>query len=168
MSAHDRGWQVSQIQSSFSPLVAGAADVPDDLYLIHERGCNYLRMPVAKSDDGLWLTVVDVGLTTRKDQLLLEGREPFTFDEFGYEITLMPTNEGDTKSSMDRTVTQAWLPANFSSTVLEVVGACCRSLLKLLEPQYIYRVTYMSEPTEKALKKHEYVTNIMESLGYLV
>ena len=62
---------------------------------------------------------------------------------------------------MDRNVTREWLPDNFSLTVLEVVGACCRSLLELLKPRYIYRVTFMSEPTEKALAKHDYITNIM-------
>lgn len=53
-------------------------------------------MPVAKTEDGLWLTVVDVGLRPREDQILLEGREPFSFHEFGYELTLMPVEGGDT------------------------------------------------------------------------
>ncbi len=125
-------------------------------------------MPVAKSEDGIWLTVVDVGLRPRNDEILLEGREPFSFHEFGYEITIMPMDGGDTESNMDRNITRAWLPENFSNTMLEVVGACCRSLLQLIQPQYIYRVTFMSEPTDKALVKHIYVTNIMESLGFSV
>lgn len=69
---------------------------------------------------------------------------------------------------MDRNVARAWLPANFSGTVLGVVGACCRSLLELVEPQYIFRVTFMSEPSKKALVKHDCITNVMKSLGFLV
>jgi hypothetical protein len=125
-------------------------------------------MPVAESADGLWLTFADVGLRSRPDELLLEGREPFSFHEFAYEITVMRTTGGEVESTMDRAVACQWLPDGFSGIVLEIVGACCRSLLELTKPQYIYRVTFMPEPTEKALKKHHYITQIIESLGFSV
>ena len=83
-----------KIQSPFKPLVGGAADVPDDLLPVYERGCLYVRVPVAESEDGLWVTVVDVGLTPREEQILIEGREPFSYHEFAYEISRMPIPEG--------------------------------------------------------------------------
>lgn len=156
------------IQSKFLPLVGGANDVPDDLYVIHEDGCNFVRLPIAESEDGRWHTVVDVGLRPVEDAILLVGRQPFSFHEFCYEITLMPLDGGEAISTMDREIARKWLPDGFAPVALEVIGACCRSLLLLLEPDYIYRITFMPEPSEEALEKHHFVTKVMESLGFCV
>ncbi len=136
--------------------------------MVLERGCYYVRAPLAQSSDDEHLTFVDVGLSPKLDQLLLEGREPFSFHEFGYEVTRVGQYDGRVDSTMDRDIAARWLPPNFGKVVLEVVAACCRILIPIVDPNYIYRITFVSLPPANYMPKHDYVTSVIENLGYSV
>jgi hypothetical protein len=156
--------RLSRIQ--FSPLVSGADDL-GELDVVHDNGCLYVRAPLAASNDGKYLTFVDVGLRPEFDRIL-EGYQPFDFHAFGYEITLVPQAGGPIQSTMDRQLAVHWLPGSFANVVLEVAAACCRTLLEMVEPQYIYRVTFRQTDHERLLRKHRYMTQVIESSGYSV
>jgi hypothetical protein len=159
---------VPQIKSKFIAVVDGPDDVPDDLPILSQDGCHYLSVCLATTEDGQWSTFVDVGMTLVKGTTPIEGYAPFDFYEFGYEITLADTDLIPSGSTMDRDIARRWLPKGCEKIVLQVVGACCRSLIGFFTPSYIYRVTFMPNPTENALKKHHWVTKVMESLGFSV
>jgi hypothetical protein len=159
---------VSRTTLLFNPLLECADDLPDDLSLVSEGGCYFLRAPFAESLDGHWWTVVDVGLRPISSECPIPGRAAIDFFEFAYEITLFDRYLGTVRSTMDRSIAREWLPAGRSQLVLEVVAVCCRSLIRTLRPDYIYRVTNTATLPEVAFKKHHFVTQKLQELGYSV
>jgi len=153
----------------FLPFITTADDIADldQLKVKAEGGCYYMRAPFAYSDDGRWLTSIDVGLRPAVDAAPIEDLGPFSFHEFAYEITIADRwGQHDLESTMEPYRARLWLPPDNRRMVLEVVGACCHSLLQMFEPQIIYRRTLTEHPSAKSLRRYDFVTKVMESEGY--
>jgi hypothetical protein len=71
------------------PLLRSIDDLPNDLDFEEEDGCIYLRAPFGLSEDGRWLTLIDVGFTPRSNSSPFPDLRLFDYHEFGYEITLL-------------------------------------------------------------------------------
>jgi hypothetical protein len=156
------------ISSRMVPLISEVAEVPDDLDLQYEDGCFYLRVPVAESEDGRWLVAIDVGYRETEGECPCDGVRPIDFAMFGYEITAIDQHETVIYQTMDPMETRDAIPEDIRGLVIEIACECYLRLLNLCCADYIYRLTWLPEPSENALKKHVQATETLVQAGFSV
>ena len=157
-----------QITSKMVPFITELADVPEDLDVHYEDGCSYVRVPLAESEDGQWLVVVDVGYRTNYSQSPCSRVRPLDFVMFGYEITLFDQTNSVAYQTMDPHDTREAIPKEMRPLVIDIACNCYRRLLGECNPDYIFRSTWMMQPSDAALKKHLEATKTLTQSGYTV
>jgi hypothetical protein len=150
------------------PVVSDVGDIPDDLDMNYEEGCFYVRMPLAESDDGRWLTSIDVGYRETSAESPCAGVAPIDFVMFGYEITVFDQIDNLSYSTMDPLEARCVIPDEMSSLVVDIVCECYLKLIENCDANYIFRSTWLSKPCENAMKKHTKATEMITQAGYIV
>jgi hypothetical protein len=150
------------------PVMSDISDMPDDLPLNWDDDCFYFRVPVAESDDGRWLVTVDVGYEDKRETIPCTGVAPMDFMQFGYEITLFDQVDNVAYSTMDPKMTRSAIPEEIRPLVVEIACHCYVKLIPTCCPDYIFRTTWLAEPSENALKKHSRITEILALAEYIV
>lgn len=156
------------ITSVMRPIISGVDEIPDDLDLLYDDGCSFFRVPVAQSDDGRWLVAVDVGYRITTKESPCPGVRPLSFVMFGYEITLFDQVDSVVYQTMDPQETKEAIPNECRALVIDLACACYCKLLSYCDPDYIYRFTWLTKPSDNALKKHIQATETLTLEGYTV
>jgi hypothetical protein len=155
------------IASRMIPLISDVADIPDDFDLNYEDDCRYFRVPLAKSEDGQWLAFVDVGYQERTGLPPCNGVRALNYVMLGYEITVIDVYGGPAVyQTMDPRAAKCAIPEECRNLVVEIACHCYFWLPQDCEPDYIYRVTWLPEPNENALKKHTQATERLMQAGF--
>jgi hypothetical protein len=156
------------ISSPIVPVIEDVDDIPDDLETLYDDGCFFLRVPLGESEDGRWLVAVDVGYRETTNGCPCEGVRAIDFAMFGYEIIVVDQVDTVFYQTMNPQETQEAIPAAMRSLVLDIADFCYLRLLQECNADYIYRITWLTNPSENALKKHERATETLVQAGYSV
>jgi hypothetical protein len=100
-----------------------------------------------------------------------EGIRAIDFVMFGYEVTVIDQSDEQNPivyQTMDPTETREAIPDFLRPLAVEIACECYCKLLPECGADYIYRVTWLTEPTESALKKHNEATKTLVQSGYSV
>lgn len=151
-----------------SPVITDLLDIPADLDVHYEDGCWYVRVPIAESEDGRWLTSVDIGYRESDGESPCDDIRRVDFHSFGYEIHLFDQIDGVSYSTMNPLEAKCAIPAEIRSLVVDITCACYLKLIEECDPEYIFRSTWLSDPGENALKKHAKATETLSQVGYVV
>ncbi|WP_316186262.1 MULTISPECIES: hypothetical protein [unclassified Bradyrhizobium] len=151
-----------------SPVISDLEDIPTDLDVNYEEGCWYIRIPIALSEDGRWLTSIDVGYQESDGESPCDGIAPIDFYSFGYEIHLFDQQYGVSYLTMNPLEARCAIPSEIRHLVIDITCACYLKLIAECDPSYIFRVTWLTEPGKGALKKHDQATETLCQSGYTV
>jgi hypothetical protein len=172
MPAHqgrsNQGMSFPNLTCTMSPVINDLGDVPTDLDVNYEEGCWYIRVPIAESENGRWLTSIDVGYRESDGESPCDGIAPVDFHSFGYEIHLFDQQDGVSYSTMNPLESRCAVPEEMRQLVVDVTCACYLKLIEECNPDYIFRSTWLEEPGENALKKHVQATETLRKTGYSV
>ncbi|WP_157644446.1 hypothetical protein [Bradyrhizobium sp. WSM2793] len=157
-----------KLTCKMSPVINDLEDVPSDLDVNYEDGCWYIRVPIALSEDGRWLTSVDVGYRESDEESPCDGIAPVYFLSFGYEIHLFDQQDGVSYSTMNPLESRCAVPPEMRQLVVDISCACYLKLIEDCDPSYIFRSTWLGKPGESALKKHVQATETLCKTGYTV
>ena len=102
-----------------SPVINDLGDVPTDLDVNYEEGCWYIRVPIALSEDGRWLTSIDVGYRESDGESPCDGVMAVDFHSFGYEIHLFDQQAGVSYSTMNPHESRCAIPEEFRQLVIK-------------------------------------------------
>src|SRR5947209_4448435 len=111
------------------PMVACLEDLPDDLDIFYDEGCFYFRIGLAESEDGRWLTSIDIGCIESTGRSPCAGVKEIDFAMFGYEITVSNQMDKITYTTMDPLETRWCIPEEMRSLV---VAIACEGYLRLI------------------------------------
>ena len=142
-------------------FVAALDQVPDE-YEVEGPDPNYWVLTLlAVSED----EVRDVAVRT----LLM----PFTHDgyvayELKFEIVIAGDEADEVFVTQDRYMARGYLPAEVIPMVMPCVCGAIGALVETVQPAVIYRVTKATQPPDKALRKHQMVTERLVELGFRV
>ncbi len=157
-----------KLTCKMSPVFTDLEDVPSDLEVNYEDECWYIRVPVAESEDERWLTSVDVGYNQIDRKSPCSGTNPIDFFHFGYEIHLFDRQDGVTYQTFDPLLARCAIPPEIRQLIVEITCACYLKLIADCSPDYIFRRTWLENPSESALKKHVLATKTLCKSGYEV
>jgi hypothetical protein len=143
--------------SELQPLIDA---VPDDLVIRTEGERHSITIPVAASDDGLKWVAIEVRLW---------GGHwcGHAVHEFKFAIIYLDDEDGQPVEIFDRYMAAGYLES-VRPLVMPCVCAGARELVRKVQPNVIYRGTYTTRPSEKALGKHHMITDTIAKEGYEV
>lgn len=169
-SPHRPQMSFPEIDVPMIPLIfeEDVEDIPADLNLLHTDGCHFFRIPIAESEDGRWLVNIDIGYRETFGECPCEGVNPIDFAMFGFEITFFDQQLGTMFQTMDPRQAKCGIPDEVRPTLVEIARKCYLELVSIANPQYIYRFTWLGQPNENALKKHQSCTETLMQAGYSV
>ena len=90
------------------------------------------------------------------------------FHEFSFSITCADVEGGEVFTTQDRTIARRYIPEDAIPVVMPIVLACCDAMVTRVRPRSLYRVTKMAKPTDRALEKHNLITILLHSRGYML
>ena len=98
---------------------------------------------------------------------------PFTHDgyaahELKFEIVIASDEADEVFVTQDRFMARGYLPDEVVPLVMPCVCGAIGALVETVQPTVIYRVTKATQPPDKALLKHQMVTERLEALGFQV
>lgn len=157
----------ANVASPITPLISDLSDLENEFELNYLDGCWFFRVPLADSECGRWQVFLDVGYREYRNSPC-SGIPEIDYVMFGYEITLMDLIDGEVYQTMDPQEAQRVVPKEMRAIILDIVCLSYKKHVEALDPAIIYRFTFVENPTEASLKKHEQHTNTLESLGYTV
>ena len=117
--------------------------------------------PIAASEDG------------RRKVAVLTSLYPFeqeghSFHEFQFAISVTDLETDEVFETCERDMAKGYIPDAVRDCVMDSVCAAISALVEEVQPVAIYRVTKATRPPEKALKKHDLVTQRFQDCGFRV
>jgi hypothetical protein len=146
----------------YRPLIN--AVITADEIPVDKIGSNFLAViPFAESDDGE--TVIALECNARKSAF--EDRYFYEFS-FCISVTPDPNNSKEIAEIWTPEVAGQFIPTGTKKLLLTIVGECYKAFIREIDKMPIYRVTYGSNPSEEALRKHKILTAAIEGEGYVI
>ena len=84
------------------------------------------------------------------------------------EIVIAGDEGDEVFVTQDRFMARGYLPQEVIPLVIPCVCGAIRALVEAVQPAVIYRVTKATQPPDKALAKHQIVTETLVELGFQV
>jgi hypothetical protein len=139
------------------------AEVPDDLIVEEDDDGLVVTVPICLSDDGGTAVSVECHACPQH----YEGRY---FHEFRFEIVVTPLEDEEAEIvRLQNSVTaKQCFPATCKPLILDIVVESYRILAYAIDSGWIYRVTYLPDPPDIALIKHQIITNSLHDMGYIL
>ena len=123
------------------------------------------RCPVAICADSARLVNVVCRLESVFDPAIYCG----FFHEIAFEIEIISLDGAlESFSTQNRNISSRYLPEKLRPSIIHFVADGYESIIHLIEPRVIYRVTKTPASLVNALLKHNVLTRRIESLGYVV
>ena len=125
-------------------------------------------------DPNYWvLTLLAVSEDELKNVAVRTLLMPFTHDdvaahELKFEIVIAGDEADEVFVTQDRFMARGYLPAEVVPLVIPCVCGAIGALVEAVQPTVIYRVTKATQPPDKALGKHQIVTERLVELGFQV
>jgi len=138
----------------FVPVIE---EVPDEVEVFESDEDWAVVIPLAASEDGYRL----VALETR---LLPYDNE----HELKFCIAVLDEDTGEPFRIFDRDMAAGYIPPQVRDLVMPCVLVSVDALTRAVQPQVIYRVTHATHPDDKALGKHQMITERLVGLGLRV
>jgi hypothetical protein len=88
------------------------------------------------------------------------------FHELQFAIVVDDLDADEAFEIFNRDTARGYVPEDARSLILDCVCAAVRVLVDEVKPASIYRVTKAIRPPEKALHKHELITQTLHECGY--
>jgi hypothetical protein len=89
------------------------------------------------------------------------------FHEFSFYIYVNSIDGADLSVlTQNRNIARNYIPAISIPLIMDIVVRSCEALIRMVKPDVVYRVTKVLFPIQKALVKHDLITNSMYQLGY--
>lgn len=127
-------------------------------------GCFCLSTPFAR-DDGHRVASVEC----RLDFTTHDARRPRrkTFYEFSFAIKIISLiDDCEPFETQDRAIVRHYLDEASCAAIMPIVVEGCSLLIGRIQPAAIYRVAKAATRLEKALRKHQRLTMLLEDHGY--
>jgi len=138
----------------FRPTLEGP---PFDLQIEDDHGCLAISVEIASSGDRIVVVVCEL---TDLDQ---------PYAEFSFSIAVVSLDQTHEEfQTQDRQIAAPFIPDGVRPSVMRVVCSCLDAMVKRAKPLGVYRVVKEPNAHEKALKKHEMLTEVLENTGYFV
>lgn len=137
----------------------------DDRETLQDGLSATFRCPIAICRDSARLVSVICKLEQVFDTAIYWG----FFHELAFEIEILSLD--GTKESLttqNRKIALQYIPDSIRSFVVEIVADGYESLIRIIEPRIIYRVTKTPASVAKAISKHDVLTRRIETLGYAI
>lgn len=90
----------------------------------------------------------------------------FLIHDFHFAIAVTDFDNEEVFETYDRDMAKGYIPEGARPRVMECVCRAIPTLVEYVNPQAIYRVTKATRPPEKALKKHDLVTEGFQDCGF--
>lgn len=88
------------------------------------------------------------------------------FHEFSFYIYVNSIDGSELSIlTQDRNIARNYIPKTSVPLIMEIVVRSCDALIRRVKPNVVYRVTKVLFPIQKALAKHDLITNTMYQLG---
>ncbi len=127
--------------------------------------CTFVPIAYCRQSERAVAVKCELAFTTTNGNSPVNGQ----FHEFSFSIVVVrPYEEEDPFETQDRNIARRYLPDECIPLVMPVVLRSLDALVARVKPKIVYRVTKMRNPSPKALKKHEIVTNYLLELGYVL
>lgn len=117
-----------------------------------------------------WLAVAAVGFDPeeKKDYSVAVGLEPAGGDlEYYFNLIIADNETGTEDIVWDGKYVHRLIDKESRKAILNVILAATRRLLQEAKPERFFRCTYEPDLPDRALEKHERVTEAMAECGYL-
>lgn len=88
--------------------------------------------------------------------------------ELQFAIAVEDIETGEIFETCERDMAAGYLPVEVREYVMPCICESTKALVEAIQPQAIYRVTKAIRPPEKALHKHQLITDSLIDLGYAV
>lgn len=89
------------------------------------------------------------------------------FHEFSFYIYVNSIDGSDLSIlTQDRSIALNYIPEISIPLIMDIVIRSCDALIRRVKPNIVYRVTKVLFPIQKAIAKHNLITNAMYQLGY--
>ena len=135
--------------------------IPTDLCVEFDGERHYIATPIAESED-----------SRRKVEVLTSlypfQRDGYPFHEFQFAIAVTDLETDEVFETCERDMAKGYIPDDARNDVMGCVCAAIPALVEEVQPVAIYRVTKATRPPEKALKKHDLVTQRFQECGFRV
>lgn len=125
-------------------------------------------------DPNYWvLTLLAVSEDEIRDVAVRTMLIPFTHEdeaahELKFEIVIAGDEADEVFVTQDRFMARGYLPDEVLPLVMPCVCGAIRALVGTVQPAVIYRVTNATQPPDKALTKHQMVTETLVDLDFQV
>ena len=125
-------------------------------------------------DPNYWvLTLLAVSEDELRDVAVRTLLTPFTHNdaaahELQFEIVIAGDEADEVFVTQDRFMARGYLPTEVIPLVMPCVCGAIGALVAAVQPAVIYRVTKATQPPDKALMKHQMVTERLVELGFEV
>ena len=86
--------------------------------------------------------------------------------EFQFAISVTDFETDEVFETCERDMAKGYIPEEVRKRVMECVCKAIPSLVESVKPEAIYRGTKATRPPEKALKKHDLVTEGFQECGF--
>jgi hypothetical protein len=129
---------------------------------------------VEGGDPDYWvLTLLAVSDDELRDVAVRTMLVPFTYEdiaayELQFEIVIAGDEADEVFVTQDRFMARGYLPVEVVPLVMPCVCGAIRALVETVQPAVIYRVTKATQPPDKALGKHQMVTDTLVGMGFQV
>lgn len=145
-------------------VIAAGSSIPN---IEQDELDTFCITPFAKCEETRRVAYVKSKMSEITDPLLLgQYQSPY---EFSFEIEVVSL-DGSIEDfiTQDRNLVRSYVGDKCASTIMPIVRWQLPALVYAVMPPIIYRVTKMRNPPEKALAKHNLLTDDLENLGYRV
>ena len=139
----------------FEPLLD---TIPSEFDIDGIGGRPTVTIPLAVSEDGYQWVALEVRLWPCHWRGVACHEFKFAIIHFDHEV-------GEPAVIFDRNMVAGYIES-VRRFVMPLVCAAARSLIDAVQPDVIYRATYVCRPAQNALAKHHMVTEAIENLGY--
>lgn len=117
-----------------------------------------ISIPVTASDDGLRTVTLDV-------RLIPKSWAGVDVHELKFLFVVEDKESGEFEEIYGRDEAATYV-APVKHLIMDSVCAATEELIGHVQPQNIYRATFAKRPPEKALPKHQMITDTLQKLGY--
>lgn len=136
-------------------------EFPRDFEVCGEGEDYSVLTPLAMSDDGYRMVAVE----TRLLGYIADGDAEH---EFKFCISVLDLETMEPFRIFDRDMSEGYLPTEVRGWVIPCVVEAAKALYAAVQPRVICRVTNATRPPDKALVKHQMITDTFVQLGLRV
>ena len=135
--------------------------VPDAYEVEGDETHHWVLTLLAVSDD-------EVRSVAVRTSLIPFTHEDVAAHELKFEIVIAGDEADELFVTQNRDMARGYLPDDVVPLVMPCVCGSVGALIETVQPAVIYRVTKATQPPDKALRKHQMVTERLVELGFQV